>query len=367
MQSGTRWSLKGLLGTTLLALAWSAQAMETLDVLVLYDTASQRHFNGQPATAARNWVDQTNTMYRNSRMNIQLRLVGVEAHNPSGSTMSQVLNAIRNDRQVRDRRDALGADFVAQCSGLCETLGSLLYQLSDRPGDTLKVEYRGEVANLSRNVVVESAEPDGIRGHTMYHRDSAGAISYAEFRHLGKKGVLGRYALHYHLCGDTMRGSYVLGASIWDSHNRWLTIHGTNYLVVRDNVGYRSVGHGFFLEDGTDESVVVAYTVFQVVYADGSVMIDAGMALDLAGPATFWSERHAEVQQALEGASLIVVTHEHHDHVDGVVRSASPSIIRPKTVLTWPQVQTLIDRPNVPQIQLDSPTAQQYLDVHNDL
>ena len=28
-----------------------------------------------------------------------------------------------------------------------------------------------------------------------------------------------------------MRGSSVAGVSIWDSHNRWLTIHGTDYLV----------------------------------------------------------------------------------------------------------------------------------------
>jgi hypothetical protein len=109
-----------------------------------------------------------------------------------------------------------------------------------------------EVANLSRNVVVESANPKKARGHTMYHRHSAGSISYAEFRHLGKGGVLGRYPLHFHLCGDTMRGSSVIGASIWDSANRWLTIHGTNYLVVRDCVGYQSLGHGFFLEDGTE-------------------------------------------------------------------------------------------------------------------
>ena len=113
-------------------------------------------------------------------------------------------------------------------------------------------EYRAEIANLSRNIVVESADPAGIRGHTMYHRGSAGSISYAEFRHLGKEGVLGRYSLHYHLVGDTMRGSSVIGASIWDSGNRWLTIHGTNYLVVRDCVGYQSVGHGFYLEDGTE-------------------------------------------------------------------------------------------------------------------
>lgn len=122
----------------------------------------------------------------------------------------------------------------------------------------LDKEHRGEngqhveVANLSRNVVVESADPKKARGHTMYHRHSAGSISYAEFRHLGMEGLLGRYPLHFHLVGDTMRGSSVIGASIWDSANRWLTIHGTNYLVVRDCVGYQSLGHGFFLEDGTE-------------------------------------------------------------------------------------------------------------------
>jgi uncharacterized protein (TIGR03067 family) len=112
-------------------------------------------------------------------------------------------------------------------------------------------DFRGEVANLSRNVVVESADPK-VRGHTMYHKYSAGSVGYAEFRHLGKEGVLGKYPIHFHLCGDTMRGSYVLGASVWDSGNRWVTVHGTNYLVVRDCVGYQSVGHGYFLEDGTE-------------------------------------------------------------------------------------------------------------------
>lgn len=125
----------------------------------------------------------------------------------------------------------------------------------DRPLEHVHLgegDFRGEVANLSRNVIVESAQPDGPRGHTMYHRGSAGSIGYAEFRHLGKKNVLGRYSLHFHLVGNSMRGSSVIGASIWDSHNRWLTIHGTNYLVVRDCVGYQSVGHGFFMEDGTE-------------------------------------------------------------------------------------------------------------------
>ncbi len=125
----------------------------------------------------------------------------------------------------------------------------------DRPLDYFhegKGDYRGEVANLSRNVIIESADPAQARGHTMYHKHSAGAISYAEFRHLGKEGLLGKYPIHVHLAGDTMRGSYVLGASIWDSGNRWVTVHGTSYFIVRDCVGYQSVGHGYFLEDGSE-------------------------------------------------------------------------------------------------------------------
>ncbi|MFO0969951.1 MAG: G8 domain-containing protein, partial [Gemmataceae bacterium] len=163
--------------------------------------------------------------------------------------------SVRDDSQTEER-------FIKAVDGVKLTL--------DRPltfAHFCKDAYRGEIANLSRNVVVESAEPDKARGHTMYHRHSAGSISYAEFRHLGMPGVLGRYSLHYHLAGDTMRGSSVIGASIWDSGNRWLTIHGTNYLVVRDCVGYQSMGHGFFLEDGTEVNNILDRNLAVQAYA----------------------------------------------------------------------------------------------------
>lgn len=131
--------------------------------------------------------------------------------------------------------------------------------------------YRGEIANLSRNVIIESADPAKARGHTMYHRGSSGAIHYAEFRHLGKEDVLGRYSIHFHLVRDTMRGASVIGTSIWDSGNRWITIHGTDYLVVRDCVGYKSVGHGYFLEDGTE--------VFNVLDRNLAIQAEGGKPL----------------------------------------------------------------------------------------
>jgi hypothetical protein len=142
--------------------------------------------------------------------------------------------------------------FIVALDGTTLTLDKPLAYEHFGAGDS-----RSEVANLSRNIVIESADPNGVRGHTMYHSDSRGGISYAEFRHLGKEGVLGKYSIHFHLVRDTMRGSGVLGASIWDSHNRWITVHGTDYLLVRDCVGYQSVGHGYFLEDATEQ-----YNVF---------------------------------------------------------------------------------------------------------
>lgn len=153
-------------------------------------------------------------------------------------------------RQSGGRPKPIGTEErrIADVDGAKVTLDRPLTNSHHGPDD-----LRCEMANLSRNVIVESATPNGVRGHTMYHHGSTGGISYAEFRHLGKEGVLGRYAIHFHLVRDTMRGSGVLGASIWESHNRWITIHGTDHLLVRDCVGYRSLGHGYFLEDATEQ------------------------------------------------------------------------------------------------------------------
>lgn len=148
-------------------------------------------------------------------------------------------------------------------------------------------EFRGEIANLSRNVTIESADPEGVRGHTVYHRFSKGGVSYARFAHLGKEGVLGRYAIHFHLVGSTMRGSTILGAAIVDSANRWVTIHGTQYLVVRDCVGYQSVGHGYFLEDGTEVYNLLDRNLAIQAYT-GKRLPDQILTFDPNDGAGFW-------------------------------------------------------------------------------
>jgi D-3-phosphoglycerate dehydrogenase len=51
-----------------------------------------------------------------------------------------------------------GAEFVAQFSGLCEVLGKLLYQLTERPGNVLRIEYRGEIAAYDTRFLDVSAQ-----------------------------------------------------------------------------------------------------------------------------------------------------------------------------------------------------------------
>lgn len=107
------------------------------------------------------------------------------------------------------------------------------------------------VALLSRNVIFSSEDEDN-RGSVNFFHGSTGYIKYAQFDHLGPKEVLGRYPIHFHHLKDSSRGIEVIGNSITHSDNRWITIHDSNGILVKNNVGYISQGHGFFLEDGTE-------------------------------------------------------------------------------------------------------------------
>jgi glyoxylase-like metal-dependent hydrolase (beta-lactamase superfamily II) len=56
------------------------------------------------------------------------------------------------------------------------------------------------------------------------------------------------------------------------------------------------------------------------------------------------------------------VTHEHGDHVGGVIRNAN-NTLPAKTVLTREQVQSLTQNPQMPEIKLDEQRSKQYLVV----
>jgi len=107
------------------------------------------------------------------------------------------------------------------------------------------------IAVLDRNIVIKSDDPKN-RGSVNFFYGSQGTVKYAEFRDLGPKNVLARYPIHFHHMQETSRGIEVEGNSIVNSDNRWITIHDSNGILIKNNVGYNSIGHGFFLEAGTE-------------------------------------------------------------------------------------------------------------------
>ena len=123
------------------------------------------------------------------------------------------------------------------------------------------------------------------------------------------------------------------------------------------------------IDGGSQEDYVSARTAFQVMYPTGSVMIDAGMDqtvhkfFGFGKEEPYWPERNAAVQRALTQAKLIIVTHEHGDHVAGVIRSDFRKELAPKTVLTRAQVQTLTTYPQMPEIKLTPEAARDYIVV----
>ena len=105
------------------------------------------------------------------------------------------------------------------------------------------------------------------------------------------------------------------------------------------------------------EPSVQARTAYQIVYADGTIMVDTGM--DLAthrffgrgAEEPYFPEAEARVASALQKARAIIVTHEHGDHIAGLIKSPSFNELAPKAVLTRAQLETLVNEPQMPELK----------------
>ena len=122
------------------------------------------------------------------------------------------------------------------------------------------VDRRAAVGLLSRSIRIvsdgataHSSLPGYYGGHTVMRQ---GFLSYqvqgVEFYQLGQGGTIGHYPVHFHMARQTAPDTYVKDSSMWDSMTRWITIHATQGVTLARNVGYKSIGHGFYLEDGTE-------------------------------------------------------------------------------------------------------------------
>lgn len=112
------------------------------------------------------------------------------------------------------------------------------------------------------------------------------------------------------------------------------------------------------VEGGDRRPYIQARTAYQLVYPDGWIMVDAGMDEQVhrffgrGQDEPYDAQANARIQQALLGARAILITHEHGDHVAGVLRSPHYAQLAPKTLLTGRQLRTLVESPQMPELRM---------------
>jgi glyoxylase-like metal-dependent hydrolase (beta-lactamase superfamily II) len=117
--------------------------------------------------------------------------------------------------------------------------------------------------------------------------------------------------------------------------------------------------------DGAPKSrILIANSVFQIRFPRGSIMVDAGMSqASRRKGSPFDQDHYAKILAALEQANLIVITHEHIDHIETVVKGPIAEKVAPHTLLNREQIETLLTKPKVAFTSLDSSRVKDYLVV----
>ena len=158
--------------------------------------------------------------------------------------------------------------------------------IKDKLGlDRDDVETRAAVGLLSRNIrivsegptIPDTTDPDFppdpgnyFGGHVIFRQGFKQVqLQGVEFHQLGQGGLMGRYAVHFHMDRKVPADTFVKDCSISESMTRWITIHGTQGLLLARNVGWKSIGHGYFIEDGTE--------INNKLYANLGVLARAGV------------------------------------------------------------------------------------------
>lgn len=116
------------------------------------------------------------------------------------------------------------------------------------------LDERAEVGLLTHNLKIQGdafSDTIGYGGHIMSMPSSSSRVSNIELYRMGQKSQIGKYPWHWHLLGDAP-GQFIKNTGIHTSYNRLITVHGTNNTLVEGNVGYDFIGHGFFLENGSE-------------------------------------------------------------------------------------------------------------------
>ncbi len=241
------------------------------------------------ARAGDAFIDLVGTVPDGWRIGDTLLLVGT--HTDTSLEPDQYDEADRNNVRFHDELlrvtefgsigDATRIRFenVTNAEAILEGRTTLLWDHVRPNGATFDAsELTIHVANLTRNVIVRSSDPDvptQERGHFMIMHNVDAQVQHAQFRDLGrsdKRRVVddpeaisnfdgtpgtgtnprGHYGLHLHRLGaDDINGprAMILGNVVWGTPG-WGIVHHDSHADLIENVVFDVVGAGIVAEEG---------------------------------------------------------------------------------------------------------------------
>ncbi len=194
----------------------------------------------------------------------------------------------RPSRGYLSQTERITATLLAQDGQSATTTPLQHTHLGARDGDG-QLDFLPHAANLTRNVILRSANPDGVRGHMQLMMRANVDIRYVRFNDMGRTTAealdsttfdaegnplhigtnqVARYPIHtHHLIGPTAPQSngyqYTLIGNVVDGGTvprleKWaITIHGSHDGLIQDNVAVNYTGSNIVTEDGSE-----SYNVF---------------------------------------------------------------------------------------------------------
>ena len=159
--------------------------------------------------------------------------------------------------------------------GLLTRLVKIQGNLASEPTDPDPLNCKQARSNFGdKSIPCPNTELTGFGGHVMVHGGGKGYVEGVELYRMGQTNVLGRYPMHFHLLGESCSDCYFRDSSIHRSFYRCISIHGTHYTHVSENVAYDVNGYCYYLEDGVEH--------------DNRIEFNLGAHIHVIGPEPPW-------------------------------------------------------------------------------
>ncbi len=135
------------------------------------------------------------------------------------------------------------------------------------------LDERAEIGYLTRKIVIQSIDDDlwknvGFGCHVMIMKNATAHVEGVEIKRGGQRAHIGRYPYHWHNLSYTApetledaTGQYFKNSVINESSQRGVVIHGTNGVLVDNNIIYKVQGHGIFTEDAVERRNIINHNL----------------------------------------------------------------------------------------------------------